>query len=122
MGPKVVDGQQIEGTFRAHQIPDIQSAKPSGTPEAAGGMVEKLSAGVSFLIKTAASCRNFCRTCANRYTGGWAQTHDANGGMLLQRPSGCRTTVTMRWKCRRRGHRGREIRTCLAASCGMWLS
>ena len=44
-GPKVVDGLQIEGTFRAHQVPISDLGDASRTPQAAGRLDEKLPAG-----------------------------------------------------------------------------
>ena len=33
-GPKVVDGKQVEGTFRAHQVPITDPATNPAAPEA----------------------------------------------------------------------------------------
>ncbi len=42
-GPKVVDGLQVEGTFRAHQLPLAEVRDEPGTPGPAGGMATQLS-------------------------------------------------------------------------------
>ena len=44
-GPKMVDGRQVEGTFRSHQVPLSDPADPSRTPQAVGRLAEKLPAG-----------------------------------------------------------------------------
>ena len=42
-GPKVVDGKEIEGTFRAHQVPIMMDK--TGTFTDVRRMVKKLQAG-----------------------------------------------------------------------------
>ena len=44
-GPKVVDGLQIEGTFRAHQVPILVDSKHPDHVTAAGKLDEKLQGG-----------------------------------------------------------------------------
>ncbi len=49
-GPKVVDGQQIEGSFRAHQVPTYNGkSRTSGTLKRVAG---KLSSGRTSSMKT----------------------------------------------------------------------
>src|SRR5450755_3333118 len=43
-GPKTVDGVQVEGTFRAHQVP-IRRARQPGAPPSARGLDAQLPAG-----------------------------------------------------------------------------
>ena len=44
-GPKVVDGLQVEGTFRAHQVPLADPRDTSRAPQAARRLAEELPAG-----------------------------------------------------------------------------
>ena len=42
-GPKIVDGVQVEGTWRAHQVPLAEPGDQPNTPAHAGGMAAQLS-------------------------------------------------------------------------------
>ena len=44
-GPKMVDGLQVEGTFRSHQVPLSDPADASRAPQAARRLAEELPAG-----------------------------------------------------------------------------
>ena len=50
-GPKFVDGLQVEGTFRSHQVPISDPGHESRAPEAVGGMAEELPGGGTFRRK-----------------------------------------------------------------------
>ena len=43
-GPKVVDGLQVEGTFRAHQVPIADRRGASRASQAVGGLAAQLPA------------------------------------------------------------------------------
>jgi xylulose-5-phosphate/fructose-6-phosphate phosphoketolase len=94
-GPKVVDGLQIEGTFRSHQVPLLVDADHPEHVELleldeelqARGAVRRGRPAVAELAELAP--RGDRRMGANPHT---------NGGMLL-RTCGCRTSATTRSRC-----------------------
>ena len=81
-GPKVVDGLQIEGTFRAHQVPLLVDAAPSRTPRAARELDAQLQARGAVRRGRAAAARPG-RAGARGQRRMGANPH-ANGGMLLR--------------------------------------
>ena len=81
-GPKVVDGLQIEGTFRAHQVPLSDPATPSRTPQAAGRLAEELSARGAF--DEQGRLKPELAELAPKGERRMGANPHANGGMLLR--------------------------------------
>ena len=72
-GPKVVDGLQIEGTFRAHQVPHAGRSGASRSRTAARELDEELQAGGIVRSEWPLDRRSW-RSSPRKAIGGWAPT------------------------------------------------
>ena len=72
-GPKTVDGVQIEGTFRAHQVPITDVIGNARHRAALEGMDARVTVRKNSLTKPAADAR-ICRNWRRAANGAWAPT------------------------------------------------
>ena len=82
-GPKEVDGKQVEGTFRAHQVPLAEMATKPEHMRHARRVDEELSAGGAVRRGRHAACRSW-RSWRPRATRRMGANPHANGGLLLK--------------------------------------
>ena len=98
-GPKVVDGLQIEGTFRSHQVPLLVDAGAPGARAAARAVDEELQGRRSCSTRMADSTPSW-PSSRPRATAGWARIRTPMAGFCC-RICGCRTFARTRCMCRR---------------------
>ena len=116
-GPKVVDGLQIEGTFRAHQVPLlVDAAHPDHVPLLESWMksykAEELFDGNGRLRRNWPSWRR-------RATVGWAPIRTPTAASCCATYA-CRTSMITRWMCLRPELWTARIRSFWAAFCATW--
>jgi len=118
-GPKVVDGLQVEGTFRSHQVPLSDPATYPEQPQAARRLVEELPAGGT--LRRAGPAETELAELAPKGERRMGANPHANGGMLLPRPAdaGFRDYAE---DVPSPGTRGIGDTHVLGASCGTWRS
>ncbi len=119
-GPKVVDGLQIEGTFRAHQVPLLVDAEhPDHVAQLESWMksykAEELFDANGRLIAGTG------RAGARRATGGWAPIRTPTAACCCA-TCACRTSTTTRCTSRRPAPSTARTRSCWASSCATWPS
>ena len=117
-GPKVVDGLQVEGTFRAHQVPLLVDAGAPRAPRAAGELDAELQARGAVRRRRPAAAR------AGR-AGARGRPADGRQPARQRRHAAARPAHARLPRPRRRravARRGRTPRTrwCSASSCATW--
>jgi len=114
-GPDIVDGEQVEGTWRAHQVPlahfdnpahvaQLEAWLKSYRPEELFDTDGKLDASIAALAPT-----------GNRRMGANPHAMGAN----CSRPWRCPPSATMQLRCRGRARSRPSRPVCSAASCAM---
>ena len=116
-GPKVVDGLQVEGTFRASGAA-LGPGHASRTPQTVGRLVEELPAGGTL------RCAGPSETGTGRTGTQGRSTHGRESPRQRRHPAprlaACRISATTRRWCRRRGHAASATRVCSDDSCATW--
>ena len=114
-GPDVVDGVQVEGTFRAHQVPLADVRDEPRAPAHARGVAAQLPARGALRRATAARRRAGARWRPTA-TSGWARTRTptAAGCCAPLRPARLHASYALTVDARRRPPRSRPARS---ASC-----
>ena len=118
-GPKVVDGRQIEGTFRSHQVPISDPASHPGHLELLEDWLK--SYRPQELFDEGGRLRPELAELAPRAERRMGANPHANGGMLLRdlRMPDFRDYAAT---CPRRARRASATRTCSGLSCATWRS
>ena len=117
-GPKVVDGLQIEGTFRAHQVPLLVDADHPDHVEQLESWMKSYKA--EELFDEHGRLMPELAELAPKGDRRMGMNPHANGGILLRdlrmpdfrRPRGA--------MCRRRAPLTVRTRSCWVSSCAMW--
>ena len=91
-GPKVVDGVQIEGTFRAHQVPLLVDERPSRPCRALDSWMRSYKPDGAVRSDGRPAARLAALAPAGR-RGGWAPTRTPTAGCCCA-TCGCPTTAT----------------------------
>ena len=104
-GPKEVDGKQVEGSWRAHQVPIERDATNPEHVRILEELDEELPARGAVRRDGPPACRSSPRW-RRRATRRMSANPHANGGVLL-RDCGCRTSATTPSRCRARRRDGR---------------
>ena len=114
-GPKVVDGQRIEGTFRAHQVP---LTDPATNPAHLQQLEEWLkSYRPEELFDEHGTLRNRARGAgAHAATVAWAPIRTPTAGCCCA-ICACPTSARTRWLSPRPAPSMRKTRACSADSC-----
>jgi xylulose-5-phosphate/fructose-6-phosphate phosphoketolase len=95
-GPKVVDGLQVEGTFRAHQVPLlVDSEHPDHVKQLESWM--KSYKAEELFDENGRSCRNW-PSWRRRATGGWAPIRTPTAAFCCA-TCACRTSTLPRGEC-----------------------
>ena len=97
-GPKVVDGKQVEGTFRAHQVPLDDLPRKPGTSEDARRLDEELPARGTVRRERQADSGTRGAGAQGR-RGAWAPTRTPTAACCCATCS-CPISATTRWTCR----------------------
>ena len=115
-GPKVVDGLQVEGTFRAHQVPLLVDA---GHPEHLTQLESWMkSYKPEELFDERGRLRGNWRNSRPRASGGWAPILTPTAESCYA-TCACRTSMITPCRCPRPARSRRRIRWCWVSSCGM---
>ena len=113
-GPKVVDGLQVEGTFRSHQVPlSIDAAHPEHLRQLENWMK---SYRPEELFDAKAACSRNWRNWRPKARGAWARTRTPTAACCCA-TCGCRISATTRSTCARRACAASATRACSADFC-----
>ena len=115
-GPKDVDGHQIEGTFRAHQIPLADAREQSRAPATARGMDAELSAGGAVRRRGPPPSGPGGARAPGHATHGRESARQRR--TAAARSASCRTSGLRRRRARARAAATPRRHACWAASCG----
>ena len=112
-GPKVIDGLQVEGTFRAHQVP---LSDPATHPEHLQLLEDWLRSyrPQELFDEQGRLQPGTGRAGAQGRRGAWARTPTPTAAFCCA-TCGCRISATTRRACRPRGAAGPGTRTCSGA-------
>ncbi len=117
-GPKVVDGQQVEGTFRAHQVP-LAAVR---TNPAHLQLLEQWmrSYRPEELFDAGGTLRRELAELAPEGARRMGANPNANGGASPQGSRASRFSRVRASKCRVPAPWTARTHACSAGSCGMW--
>ena len=116
-GPEVVDGQQIEGTSRSHQVP-LTAGHPSRPSAAAGGLVAQLPArGAVRRARRPAAGTGRTRTDRQPPHGRQSARQRRHAAA---RPAAAGFPRLRRRRARARRRRASATRACSDRSCATW--
>ncbi len=115
-GPKVVNGKQIEGTFRAHQVPITDPATNPAHLRELEEWLQQLSAARAVRRARADSNRS-CGRSRPRASGAWGRIRTPTAGSSCATCT-CRILPTMRSKSPTRASAASARRMSSAAICG----
>ncbi len=116
-GPKVVDGQPVEGTFRSHQVP---LSEPAKNPEHLKQLESWMkSYKPEELFDAAGAFGTSWPSWRRRGTGGWARTRTPTAGCSCT-TCASPTSATMPWTSPLPAALTRPTRPCWASSSATW--